>query len=199
MALPGASQRVLLVVPPGYRPDHPAPLVVALHGAGQRATEPVRQFGDAMREAGVILLCPDSSGATWDGIRGDYGPDVRTIDKALSIVFGSHAIDPRRIVLAGFSDGASYILGLGLLNTTLFTKLIACSPGFITSTRPEGPRPPVFISHGHQDRILPFENDRENIVPSVQRFGCKVEFHEFDGGHRVPPEIARMATRFVVA
>ena len=32
-----------------------------------------------------------------------------------------HAVDPARIAVAGFSDGASYALSLGLTNGTLLT------------------------------------------------------------------------------
>jgi predicted esterase len=191
------AEHAFVVVPPDYSPDHPAPLVVALHGAGQRASEPQRQLGDAMREAGILLLCVDSSDMTWDAIRGTYGDDVAMIDRAMSLVFDKYSVDPKRVVLAGFSDGASYTLGLGLLNSKLFTKLVAFSPGFITRTRADGAQPPVFISHGRQDRILPFDNDRDSIVPDMQRYGCKVEFHAFEGGHQVPPDIARLAAQFI--
>ncbi len=64
-------------------------------------------------------------------LRGGFGPDVRFIDKALSKVFGSYRIDPSHLAVAGFSDGASYALSLGLPNGDLFSHIIAFSPGFM--------------------------------------------------------------------
>src|SRR3712207_7974813 len=52
---------------------------------------------------------------------------------------------------AGFSDGASYALSLGIPNGDLFTHLVAFSPGFAA---PDGQRghPRVFVGHGVDDR-----------------------------------------------
>jgi poly(3-hydroxybutyrate) depolymerase len=40
-------------------------------------------------------------------------------------------VDPQRICVSGFSDGASYALSLGLANGDLFTHVAAFSPGFM--------------------------------------------------------------------
>ena len=58
-------------------------------------------------------------------------------------------VDPARLVIGGFSDGASYALSLGLINGQLFRKVAAFSPGFVVTGEPEG-KPRVFISHGPQ-------------------------------------------------
>ncbi len=58
------------------------------------------------------------------------------------------------MALAGFSDGASYALGLGLANGGLLPRIVALLAGFL----PPGPRhgkPPVFVSHGVADDVLP--------------------------------------------
>ena len=93
------------------------------------------------------------------------------------------------MVLHGFSDGASYALSLGLLNGDLFSHVIAFSPGFVGSAEPFG-NPPVFISHGTADEILPIEQTSLRIVPSLKRRGYRVTYREFAGPHTVPPEIA---------
>jgi predicted esterase len=89
-------------------------------------------------DAGLPMLFVDSRGQTWDGIRGGFGPDVDFLDGALEKVFGMVAVDPNRLALGGFSDGATYALSLGLVNGDLFPRIVAFSPGFPRRWR--GPR-----------------------------------------------------------
>ena len=82
-------------------------------------------------QTGMILLSPQSQSSSWDVIRGGYGPDVQTMDKALRSVFERYTIDPKRCSIGGFSDGASYALSVGTTNGDLFTHVVAFSPGFM--------------------------------------------------------------------
>ena len=149
------------------------------------------------RRHGCLLLAPDSRGRTWDVILGGYGPDVGFIDRALDRVFDAYPVDAGRVAVAGFSDGASYALGLGLSNGELFRDLLAFSPGFMAPTR-LGDRPRCFVAHGTADPVLPIEATSRRLIPALRRAGLPVEYHEFDGGHLVPPELAaRTIDRFL--
>ena len=57
--------------------------------------------------------------------------------RALEQVFARHAVDAGHLAIGGFSDGASYALGLGLANGDFFRDVLAFSPGFVP---PGGPR-----------------------------------------------------------
>ena len=182
----------LLYVPASYQADHPAPLVLMLHGAGGAARGALNPFLPLADAAGLILLATDSRARTWDIILGGYGPDVAFIDRALAESFARCAVDPTRIAVEGFSDGASYALSLGLTNGDLFARVVAFSPGFMAPAERRG-TPRVFISHGTRDEVLPIERCSRRIVPLLQGAGYDVHYQEFDGGHTVPPEIAREA------
>lgn len=187
-----AGRDALLVVPPGYRPDRPAPLVLSLHGAGgdeERGLYPLR---DLAAGAGVILLSPASRGRTWDVILDGFGPDVAFIDRALAAAFARCAVDPARLAVAGFSDGASYALSLGIANGDLFSRTIAFSPGFAAPVRAVG-EPRFFVSHGTDDSVLPIDRTSRRIVPRLREASYDVHYREFGGGHTVPPEIAAEA------
>jgi predicted esterase len=179
-------------VPNSYRPDQPAPLVVLLHGAGGDAQGGLGLLQAFADERGLILLAPASRGRTWDVILDGYGPDITLIDQALDHTFSRYTVDPARLAVGGFSDGASYALSVGITNGDLFTHVIAFSPGFMAPADRQG-SPRCFISHGTNDEVLPIDRCSRRIVPQLQRAGYDVLYREFDGPHTVPPEIAQAA------
>jgi phospholipase/carboxylesterase len=188
----GEERDGLLYVPKKYDPATPVPLLILLHGAGGRGTHLVDLFVETAEARGYLILSPDSRGRTWDVILGGYGPDVLFIDRALTQVFDAYAVEPRRIAVAGFSDGASYALSLGLINGALFSDVLAFSPGFAAPSRTED-TPRVFISHGVDDRVLPIDACSRRLAPALKGEGYDVAYREFDGGHVVPPEMVTAA------
>ncbi len=167
------------------------PLLVLLHGATGSGAGVLRRFGSVPDDAGVAVLAPDSRSSTWDAIEeGRFGADVQFINRALERVFELVAVDPSRIAVGGFSDGATYALSLGLINGDLFSRVVAFSPGFVVQRAPHG-HPAFFISHGTSDPILPIERCSRLIVPALRKAGYEVTFREFNGGHDVPEAIAR--------
>jgi phospholipase/carboxylesterase len=191
----------LLHVPETYQTASPAPLMLWLHGAGGRAraflSSELQGQADA---AGMLLLVPTSKEYTWDVVvgRGRYGPDVAVIDRVLESTFNHYAVDPARVAVGGFSDGASYALSLGITNGDLFTHVLAFSPGFMVPAGRSG-TPRVFVSHGTRDEVLPIDRCSRRIVPQLERAGYEIRYREFEGGHAVPPDVAREAIGWFVA
>ncbi len=188
----------LIFVPASYREDHPAPLVLMLHGAGGTARGGLTPFLDVAESHGLLLLAPDSRLRTWDFVMGGYGPDVELIDRALSQTFSRYAVDPMHLALEGFSDGASYALSLGLTNGDLFSHIIAFSPGFIAPARHYG-QPHIYISHGTNDLVLPIDHCSRRIVPPLRAANYDLLYQEFPGVHNVPVEIADQALHWFLA
>ena len=181
----------LLIVPANYRPDSAAPLLVLLHGASGSARRVTSLFTVA-DELGIIVLAPESRDRTWDAIRGEFGPDIDFLNRALTHTFDCCAVDKRRLAIGGFSDGASYGLSVGLASGDLFTHLVACSPGFVIPGPARG-KPRIFISHGTADQILPIDTTSRRIVPELKRAGYQITYREFEGPHTVTPAISREA------
>jgi predicted esterase len=186
----GAGREVILHVPPSAAA--PLALVVMLHGAGGRAAEFLTRFASAADAAGIAVVVPDSHASTWDAIHGRFGRDVELLDRVLTRVFADAAVDPARVAIGGFSDGASYALSLGLANGDLFRRILAFSPGFVVGGPWTG-RPACFISHGLADRILPIDRCGRRIARDLQRRGYPVEYEEFAGGHEMPPAMLKRA------
>jgi phospholipase/carboxylesterase len=200
LAVPGihrlgleAERDALLLVPSNLVPGDPAPLVLSLHGAGGDADAGLAVLRVPAEERGLLVVAPASRGSTWDAVGGRYGVDVALVDRALAAVFSAVAVDADRVAVAGFSDGASYALGLGLANGGLFGEVLAFSPGFVPPGARRTGRPRVFVSHGDADDVLPIDRTSRRIVPALRRDGYDVTYREFSGPHSVPPEIAREA------
>lgn len=194
----GGGRDATLFVPALYRPTRPAAFVLALHGAGGSGEGPTNFWRPIAEANGLVVLSPDSRDRTWDGVLGGFGPDVTFIDRALASVFGRCAVDPARMTISGFSDGASYALSLGLVNGDLFQKVVAFSPGFIVPAEWHG-TPTFFMSHGRADRILPIDVTSRRVQVQLLRGGYNVRYREFDGGHTIPPEIRDEAVRWMLA
>jgi phospholipase/carboxylesterase len=196
---PGGARDGYLYVPPTYRAGSPAPLAVLLHGAGEDARDGLALLRAQADAAGLILLAPTSREYTWDLLVGRrYGPDVAAIDRAVEHAFSRCAVDPERVAVGGYSDGASYALSLGIANGDLFTHVLAFSPGFLAPPGRRG-RPRIFVSHGTRDGWLPIDRCSRTIVPRLQHAGYEVRYREFEGGHVVPPEIGREAADWFAA
>lgn len=198
-ALGLAEGRDAILMIPAGAPAAPLPLMVLLHGAGGNGGNMVRRLGTAVDATGIVILAPDSRDPrTWDAIRGDLGPDVAFLNRALTRVFETVDVDPARVSVGGFSDGATYAITLGLINGDVFTRVVAWSPGFYVEDDAHG-KARFFVSHGRDDNVLPITRCSRVIVPRLQQRDYDVTYREFDGGHAMPPEVIREGLQFAVA
>ena len=194
----GRTRDGFLYVPTSYSADAPAPLALLLHGAGQEASElltPMRPLADT---AGLVLLAVDSRDRTWDAILGSFSADVQFIDRALAHAFSRVRVDATRVRIAGFSDGGSYSLTLGIINGDLFSRVAAFSPGFIINGPLNG-KPKIFVTHGTRDQILDIDRTSRVLVPRLKKEGYSVEYREFDGPHTVPRTLLRDAVTWMIS
>ena len=194
----GTNRDGLFYVPPDLSEASRHPLIVMLHGAEGAARDVVPMLQTNADQFGIIVLAPESQASdSWDILEGSYGPDIEFIDHALEMTFGRFTIDANHVAIAGFSDGASYALSVGLMNGDLFGDILAFSPGFAEPANKVG-KPRIFISHGDKDTVLPVESGGRRIAKELGETGYDVDFREFDGGHIVPPDlVAAAAKRFL--
>jgi predicted esterase len=192
----GAGRDGLLSMPATI-PDAPMPLFVLLHGANGSAERQLARFNSIPSDTGVAVLAIDSRSRTWDAVMDlGFGVDVEFINLALEKVFGLVAVDPRRLTIGGFSDGATYGLSLGLFNGDLFPKIAAFSTGFLFPGSRHG-KPRIFMSHGTSDDILPIDQCGRPVAADLRKRGYDVTFREFAGKHEVPPAIATEAFQWI--
>jgi phospholipase/carboxylesterase len=191
--LSSPAAEAFLYVPTGYQASTPAPLVLMLHGEGQTAFSAITLFQAHADAAGLVLLAVDSIGTTWDIISEDiYGPDLAFMDAALAAVFKTVNVDPARVAVEGFSDGASYALTLGRTNGDLFSHVISFSATLIPRNVPTG-KPKFFLAHGINDTLDNITQIGDPLDASLVAAGYDVDYVRFDGGHEAPDAVVQQA------
>jgi phospholipase/carboxylesterase len=195
----GSGRPCLVRLPTLLRATGPAPLALLLHGSGGDPTQSLELLAPFADASGVVLVAPASVEYTWDMIaQGRFDADVDAIDRALAWVFERVWVDPDRLAIGGFSDGASYGLSLALENGSLFSHAIGMSPGFMAGTPGSAAVARAFLSHGRSDAVLPVACSRR-ILPTLRSAGVDVRYVEFDGGHVVPADVARSVVHWLVS
>ncbi|MGO9132569.1 MAG: alpha/beta hydrolase [Methylovirgula sp.] len=190
-----AERDAVLYVPAGLDARQPVPLVVLFHGAGGSAEKILPVLQEQADFHRFLILAPQSMLITWDIVIGGNGPDRERLDWALYETAAHFAIDPRHLAFAGFSDGGSYALSMGLTNGALASHIIAMSAGFMAVTMPEG-EPRVFIAHGLHDEQLPIATSGRANAGKLQEAGYDVQYVEFNGPHKPQPSVVALAMNF---
>jgi len=104
----GKGRTFTIVVPEGYSPQVPYPLVIVLHGGGGGAAG-ARTQTDLEKVAGgrALFVYPEGTGGTWnlDAPTSSNG-DVALFDAILVALHNTLCVDARRVFVTGFSNGA---------------------------------------------------------------------------------------------
>lgn len=190
-----ASRDTLLVVPEGLKVGKPAPLLVMFHGARENAANALPFLTDYANRHRFLLLLPQSIQVSWDICLGGYGQDLARLGKALNLVSSHFAIDPEHMAFAGFSDGGSYALSVGLANGDRVSHIIVFSGGFI-ARHEKTDTPPVFLSHSPEDERLHIDATGNRLHQELRALGADVDFHTFSGGHIIHPGMVKKAMAF---
>ncbi|MBN3759313.1 esterase [Burkholderia sp. Ac-20365] len=185
----------VLFVPSGLDTHKPVPLFVMFHGAGGFPEKVLPFIEEHAERDKFLVLAPHSLYPTWDIVIGGSGPDLERLDRALAEVSAHYPIDLARLAFAGFSDGASYALSIGITNGDIASHVIAFSGGFMSVFTQEG-APKVFIAHGLRDEQLPIETSGRANAAKLKAAGYDVHYIEFNGLHAIQPAIVGMAIEF---
>ncbi|HWD69909.1 MAG TPA: PHB depolymerase family esterase [Solirubrobacteraceae bacterium] len=164
----GHTRTYLLYVPPGDLSSHPLPLVLVFHGAGDTASHTVDETdlpNIADQSHNMILVFPQGYDDSWNEGTGSSPAeqagvnDVAFVATILRRVERNYAVDMRRVIATGFSNGALLTEYLGC---TLSRELTMIAPveGELpqaTSAKCHPPRPlTVFEVHGTADLAIPY-------------------------------------------
>ncbi len=184
------EQLAWIVTPAAIEPGRAYPLVVVLHGAGRQDEMIVRGLQAERERHPAIFVVPRSLASTWDLIAGGSGADLAFLDGVLHSVHRRFRVDRARQAIAGFSDGASYGLAIGLSNPRVFSAVMAWAAGFLAidtpNLRADDPKPRVLLEYGTHDQLFPFEHVALPMREALTRLGYPVEFRVDEGGIHWP-------------
>jgi polyhydroxybutyrate depolymerase len=143
LVVEGAARRYLLYAPKNLPRGERVPLVLMFHGSGNLAAHMPGFTGfDQYAETEHFVVCyPQGIHRQWNDGRGDASTDdVGFVRVLLDELLRSYPIDPRRVYVAGFSNGAFFA---NLLACQLGDRIaaIACVGGTIAEAVAENCKP----------------------------------------------------------
>ena len=196
-----------LYVSTHYQPEHPAPLVILLHGWGSNPAG-VIQYAGIVQEAekrGYVVAAP--MGYNEVGWYGNPGPGAAAqaevpvpggapqnrgvlsehdVLNVLELVRGEFHTDARRTYLMGHSMGGGGTLYLGMKFPKTWAALAALSPAIYSSPEEVKAlrRVPVMVVQGELDRLVQTQVTRR-WVAAMEEFGVPHEYLEIKGGDHI--------------
>jgi hypothetical protein len=175
------------LVPPGYDPEVPTPVLYSLHPFGGAAVSMLDVWSPTAIEHGFILLTLKSADTTWT-----WPVDNDRFDQLVAHTDVLYNIDPSRRYLHGYSAGAHYSYALRLLANKFFAAFAAFADSIegaihlwiwpLDYTGGDR-RIPACIHHSIDDFAIPFD-DSVAAKDALEAAGHEVFFGELEGsGH----------------
>lgn len=207
---------VQILLPPGYDSTRVYPILIGLHGRGNRK-EQFLKFWKRISRHDVLYAVPEapfpfenrfSQGFAWfrnqtpDSIR--VAQDrarseefIAAVAKAALARFGGS-----KAYLLGFSQGGNLAYHTSLRYKELFQGVITFGAYLdIKNLSPEklddAQGLKVFIVHGKRDNAIVFQ-DGETAYRYLKGMGCDVTFREISGGHVVDQESLDLALNWML-
>ena len=183
-------------------PDQAAQRLVLLHGWGADADD-LLDLGELLvgPEVSVVALRapephPYGSGRQWYNLQPiDWSalPAARRALRGRLEQLGA-SVPLQRTVLLGFSQGGAMAIDVG--GGLPLAGIVACSGYPHEGWQPQGSLPPVLLSHGRQDPVVPYAASEE-LERGLSQAGAAVELLPFNGGHGIDPALLPEVAAFV--
>jgi predicted esterase len=178
-------------------------IIVLLHGYGSREDDLVGLA--SMIDSGVATgyIFPAAPIDLGSGRRGWNLPDGTGFDASRNQVLNllayiQQAYPQADVVVGGFSQGGTLAISLLAEDLPKVEGYLFFSPGWFLSHEPRqgSGLPPIFLSHGEKDTILPFSGS-EALREYLGESGYAVTWKQFDGGHTIPATVITSANLFL--
>jgi predicted peptidase len=207
LTIGGTAYRYVVYVPRDYEPSRPWPVILFLHGSGERGTdgwrETIHGVANTIRfepaRVPAIVVFPQAPPETrWLDEPAEAA--MQALDKAIAEFHG----DPSRVYITGLSMGGYGTLHLAMAHPNRFAAAVVVCGGLLphpstTAVRQSpltmGGDPyataahqlrglPIWFFHGKDDTVIPVDESR-HLVDELRRAGAaNVHYTEYEGvGH----------------
>ncbi len=164
----------LLYLPPGYEDQDAWPLILFLHGAGERGDdlEKVKIHGPPKlisegQEFEFIVVSPQCAAEKrWD---------AESLSRLLQEIESQYKVDPDRIYVTGLSMGGFGTWSLALANPEKFAAIAPICGGGDRQRIRRLRNLPTWVFHGAKDSVVPLERSQE-LVDALQALDAPVKF-----------------------
>jgi predicted peptidase len=180
-----------LLLPDNYDAKQTYPLILFLHGSGERGTDNDKQLVTGARDLATkklrknlpcFVVAPQCSGKE----PLDYW--LPTVNSGLVLgmlkdLEKRYSIDPKRIYLTGISDGGWGVWRLLALYPDKFAAAVPICGRGNPGDAPTIAKTPVWIFHGAKDDIEPVKSSRE-MLTALKKAGGNPKYTEYPNeGH----------------
>ncbi len=184
------QHKYVVFVPSGYTPSKKWPVLLYLHGAGERGTDGrlplevgpgpyIRAHADTFPFIVVFPQCEDRKGrilTAWSA----SSPDGRRAREILKEVEKNYSIDADKRVLTGWSMGGYGAWSFAAAYPVDFSAVVPIAGGGDAATAGTLKNVPVWAFHGALDRVVLPEESRK-MVEAVSAAGGTARYTEITG------------------
>jgi len=184
----GAPANYALFVPRNYRGDRPYPLILFLHGWGDRGsaaadhkyTEVGSPFTLKYRWIDFLVLCPQAHSGTWKA----GGNDACRAMELLAAVQEEYRVDPKRIYLTGHSSGGTGVWNLAAAYPDQWAAIVPVAGAGDPSQVRAVKHIPCWCFHNRYDGDLPANLPRA-MIEALEALGARPSYTEYpEATHR---------------
>ncbi len=193
------------------KPDWPRPVAAAVMVHGWLGDERAMSVFERTLPPGVLAISPRApfemdSGYGWYRRRtGDelFHQGLAALRDFIGRLPEAFSVDPARMVLMGFSQGAAMCAALALSEPGRVAGL-AMLAGFLPEQADAWIAPkrvhglPVFMAHGARDEMVPLAQALA-ARDALRRAGADVEYHEHALGHKLAAPAMRALAAWLKA
>ncbi|MBD1905864.1 alpha/beta hydrolase [Funiculus sociatus GB2-A5] len=194
----------VISVPPSQG-QQPAGLIVVLHGFGGNAQE-LASLTPLLNLPSYQFLVPNapsthpqmSSGRAWYYFQEQQNgleQSKTQLTDWLKSLESTTGVPLSRTILMGFSQGGAMTLDVGL-NLPLAGLVVLSGYLHPISQPSKQGYPPVLIVHGTKDTVVPL-SAAQKARDTLTALGVSVQYHEFNMGHVILPEVLGVVRNFV--
>lgn len=179
-----ARLNYLLYVPPHVAPAEKLPLILFLHGAGERGNdlELIKKHGipkvvETRENFPFITVSPQCPRNSW------WTAETEALNALLDEVVANYPVDEDRIYLTGLSMGGFGTWTLAAAHPERFAAIAPICGGGDPSQADRLKEIPAWVFHGARDEIGPHRASEE-MVEALRAAGGNVRFTLYpDAGH----------------